>query len=96
MFELLDEIEDATGVRWTLQSIDDDGGLHRSSVRLAWADYDVLCPDGAIAPARVAEAVVTFVLGRLEFDPLPELLDAAIARRRVAGADRLIVELLRA
>ncbi|MBC03448.1 MAG: hypothetical protein CMJ34_09140 [Phycisphaerae bacterium] len=95
MFELIDEREDSNGTRWTVQVIDPDGGLRRSGVRLAWADYDVWCPDGSLPPMRIAEAVVAFALGRPEFDPLPDKLDAAAARRKVKGADRMIAELLR-
>lgn len=95
MFELIDEIEDPTGTSWTIQRIDSDGRLQRSVVRLSWADYDVWTPDGTLPPSRVAEAVVAFALGRPEFDPLPDRLDAARARRLVPGADRMIGDLLR-
>ena len=95
VFELIDEREDGTGTHWTVQVIDVEGGLRRSGVRLAWADYDVWCPDGSLPPARIAEAVVAIALTRPEFDPLPDVLDAAAARRRVEGADRMIAELLR-
>jgi len=95
VFELIDEREDATGTHWTVQVIDVEGGLRKTGVRLAWADYDVWCPDGSLPPMRIAEAVVAFALGRPEFDPLPETLDAAAARRRVEGADRMIADLLR-
>lgn len=94
MFELLDERDSATGTRWTVQWIDADGGLHRSEFRLAWPDYDVWSPDGRATPAAVAEAVVRFALERPEFDPLPPVLDAAMPRRRVPGADDLIARLM--
>ena len=96
VFELIDEREDATGTHWVVQAIDEDGGLRKTTVRLAWADYDFWCPDGGMTPARIAEAVVAFAMGRPEFDPLPDMFDAASARRRVDGADRMIAELLRA
>lgn len=95
MFELIDETEDPTGTTWTVQRIDPEGRLQRSEVRLSWADYDVWTPDGTLPPSRVAEAVVAFVLARPEFDPLPDRLDAARARRVVPGADRMIADLLR-
>ena len=96
VFELIDEIEDATGTSWTVQRIDPDGGLLRSSIRLAWVDYDVWNPDGSLPPVKVAEAVMAFALTRPEFEPLPDRLDAATARHLVPGADRLIADLLRA
>ena len=95
VFELIDEIEDAGGTSWTVQRIDPDGLLLRSTVRLAWVDYDVWNPDGTLPPVKVAEAVISFALSRPEFEPLPARLDAANARRLVPGADRLIAELLR-
>ncbi|MEE2973378.1 MAG: hypothetical protein VX672_09645 [Planctomycetota bacterium] len=95
MFELIDETEDPTGTSWTIQRIDPEGRLRRSVVRLAWAAYDVWTPDGTLPPSRVAEAVVAFALGRPEFDPLPDPLDAARARRVIPDADRMIGDLLR-
>lgn len=94
VFELLDERDSPEGTRWTLQWIDPEGSLRRGEVRLAWPDYDVWCPDGSIPPVRIAEAVVTFAFDRPEFDPLPQVLDAAMARRRVEGADALIDRLV--
>ena len=41
VFELIDEREDATGTHWTVQVIDVEGGLRKTGVRLAWADYDI-------------------------------------------------------
>ena len=94
VFELLDERDSPTGTVWTLQWIDPDGGLHRSELRLAWPDYDVWSPDGGRPPATIAEAVVRFVLERPEFDPIPEVLDAAMPRRRIPGADEMIARLM--
>ena len=94
VFELLDERDSPQGTVWTLQWIDRDGGLHRSEFRLAWPDYDVWSPDGCLAPSTIAEAVVRFALDRPEFDPLPKVLDAAMPRRRIPGADDQIARLM--
>lgn len=90
MFELLEETEHADSCTWTLQVVDENGGLSRHAVRLAWADYDLFAPDGTTPPSRVAEAVVSFMIDHEAFDPLPASIDAAIPRRRVPGADELI------
>ena len=95
MFELIDEIEDSTGCIWTIQALDSEGGLRKTRIRLGWADYGVWSPDGGISPERVAEAVVSFALRHAEFSPLPESLDAAMARRRVPDADAEIGRLIR-
>jgi hypothetical protein len=95
MFELIDENEDSTGCTWTIQALDSEGGLQRTRVRLGWADYGVWSPDGGIPPERVAEAVVAFAMGHPAFGPLPELLDAAMARRRIPDADAEIGRLIR-
>ncbi|MHC4246960.1 MAG: hypothetical protein ACYSUU_09185 [Planctomycetota bacterium] len=95
MFELVEELEDATGCSWTLQRLDAEGRLERSRMRLGWADYGVWSPDGGVSPARVAEAVVAFALDRPEFDPLPDPFDAAMARRRVHDADDRIGRMIR-
>ncbi len=95
MFELIDEIEDPTGCTWTIQALDSEGSLQRTRVRLGWADYGVWSPDGGISPERVAEAVVAFALGHPEFSPLPRVLDAAMARRRIPDADAEIGRLIR-
>ena len=95
MFELIDENEDSTGCTWTIQALDSEGGLQRTRIRLGWADYGIWSPDGGITPERVAEAVVSFALQRAEFSPLPQMLDAAMARRRVPDADVEIGRLIR-
>ena len=95
MFELLDEIESPDAVVWTVQTIDDAGTLRRFRLRLAWPDYDVWSPDGGVSPARVATAVVNVVLSHEGFDPLPELVDAAMVRRRLPDGDRVVASMIR-
>ncbi len=95
MFELLDETERPDGTTWTVQSIDDGGGLRRFRLRLAWPDYDVWSPDGGVAPERIATAVVNVVLSHDTFEPIPELLDAAVVRRRLPDGDRIVASMIR-
>jgi len=71
-------------------SIDAAEGSSLHELRLSWADYNVFCPDGTRTPADVGRAVLRFFARhRAEF-PLRERLDAAMARMRIAGADREI------
>lgn len=95
LFELLEETEAADACVWRIQRIDEEGLIHHHHLRLSWADYDLFAPGGTTPPAQVAEAVVRFMLDRDEFQPLPERLDAALPRRRVANADTMISGLIR-
>jgi hypothetical protein len=52
-------------------------------------------PDGAIAPSRVAEAVLRFIALNGDAFAAMEVVDAAVARRKVQGADAAINALLR-
>lgn len=90
MFELLEETEHNDSCTWQLQVVLADGKLSHHRVRLSWADYDLFAPDGTTPPANVAEAVVAFMLEQAIFTPLPPLIDAAIPRRCVSGADEQI------
>ena len=74
-----------------IEAAAEDGTPPRRHVlRLAWPDYDLLSPGGDVPPERVAAVVFAFMRDHPEFAPLPERLDASWARRRIAGADRLI------
>jgi len=90
MFELLEETENADSCTWQLQVVLPDGQLSLHHVRLAWVDYDLLAPDGTTPPSKVAEALVSFMLEHEAFQPLPATIDAAVPRRRMAGADEMI------
>ncbi len=72
-----------------------DGRRHRRTLRLAWADYNHWSVDGTDPPQRVAEAVLRFLLSRLEAESLLERFDASVARRRFADADEEIPKLIR-
>ncbi len=95
LFELLDEIESPEACTWTVQRIDSEGGIHRYSLRLSWADYDLFVPGGSTPPAMVAEAVMTFMLEHDALHPLGPKLDASTPRRRIPEADRIIGSLIR-
>ncbi len=65
---------------------------------LAWADYDWWSPTGSHTPSQVALSVMK-VLTETPWEVAdqsshPMRFDASTIRRRIAGADRLIVERL--
>ena len=78
--------------RWEFdaQAILPDGGLLTQLVRLSWADYNLLSPDGTDPPERVAAAAFRCFLDHRERFPALAVLDVAALRRRIAGADALI------
>jgi hypothetical protein len=92
--EIISEQELGNAWRFAVQILGDGGDLHRRTMTLAWADYNLWSNDGADAPAKVAEAVLVFLLGKLLPDQLPEKFDASIARRRFADADEDIPRLI--
>jgi hypothetical protein len=80
---------------WTFAlRIAGDGGEAARTLKLSWADYNLWSGDGADPPHAVAQAVVEFLLGRLSLTDLPARIDASIARRRFADADREIPRLI--
>ena len=78
--------------RWEFdaQAILPDGGLLRQLVRLSWADYQLLSPDGTDPPERIAAAAFRCFLDHRDRFPPLATLDVAMLRRRIAGADSLI------
>ena len=64
-------------------------------LRLAWADYDLWIPDGTVEPARVADAILRFVLESDAFQPMPHRIDSSHPRRLAPGADDRIIHLIR-
>ena len=64
-------------------------------LRLAWADYDLWIPDGTVEPARVADAILRFVLENSAFQPIPDRIDSSHPRRLVSDADQRIIHLIR-
>ncbi len=93
--ELLAERDIPTAWEYDAQILTGTGTLERKVLRLSWADYQMWSPDGAIAPSRVAEAVLRFIALHAEAFAVMEVVDAAVARRKVPGADAAIAALLR-
>lgn len=93
--ELLGEREIPQAWEYDAQILTGRGAVERRVLVLHWADYQMWSPDGAVPPSRVAEAVLRFVAARPEIFAAMERIDAAVARRKVPGADRIIGELLR-
>src|SRR5438034_806703 len=88
--EIISEEELANAWRFVFQVLDDRGSIRKHTLILAWADYNLWSTDGADAPAKVAEAVLTFLLSKLDANELPTKFDASLARRQFGQADELI------
>jgi hypothetical protein len=92
--EILSEREGRGGWVFTAQVLDDGGSLRRHEVNLSWADYNLWSASGADEPARVAAAVLRFLLSKQPASEVPARLDAATARRRYPDADARIPRLV--
>ena len=92
--EITSEREVGNGWTFSIQVLDDDGRLRRHELRLAWADYNLWSGSGADEPARVAVAVMQFLLTRRGADEIPASFDAAMARRWYRDADGHIPQLI--
>jgi hypothetical protein len=93
--EITSELDHAGGWVFDTQTLDADGVLHRHRLTLSWADYNHWSGSGADAPARVAEAVMEFVLSRRPPEEVPPSFNAASVRRWFADADALIPAMIR-
>jgi len=92
--EILSEQQSQRGWMFDAQVLESDGTLRRHQVSLSWADYNLWSPDGSDVPSRVVEAMLDFVLDRLDGDNLPAKFDASLARRRFPDADATIPKLI--
>ena len=92
--EILSECELPAAWRFDAQVLDDAGALRKHVLTLSWADYNLWSQDGSDEPARVADAVLNFLLMRGGADVIPAKLDASRARRLHADADRVIPTLI--
>lgn len=63
-----------------------DGSFSEHDVSLSWVDHDHWC-GGRLAPSRVIEAVIRYLLEHLAQE-LPARFDAARARRLCPDLDR--------
>lgn len=87
------EQEAQRGWSYTLQVRHDDGTHTDHVVTLAWVDHEHWC-GGRLAPSRVIEAVVGYVLDHRDSAPLPPSFDAARARRWFPEIDEALRETL--
>lgn len=96
VFEIITEREQAGGWSYRVQTPGPKTGkLHQFNMQLSWADYNHWSATGNDTPQSVAEAVLSFLLDRLEPHDLPNKFDASLARRRFDDADQLIPSLIR-
>ncbi len=95
VFEIITEREQAGEWSYRVQSPSKTGKLHHFNMQLSWADYNHWSATGNDTPQSVAEAVLSFLLDRLEPDELPDKFDASLARRRFDDADQLIPTMIR-
>ena len=81
------ETETETATNWLFGvSVFAGGRVHRLQVTLGFQDYD-LWSRGRVAPSRVAEACVRFLLQRAEADDLSAAFDCAALRRTFPEID---------
>ena len=92
--EIVKEQETQAGWSFEAQILDDAGSLHRHTLTISWADYNLWSRDGADRPVDVAEAVIRFLLQRMPAGELRRRIDAAIARRLYDDADDVIPTLI--
>ncbi len=69
-------------------------GVHRFTVRLSWADYNLWSPDGTDRPEEVAKAALRFLLQREPAAEVASDFDLARIRRRYPDADHAIPALI--
>ena len=83
--ELGPETESSQG--WSYEaSVFADGRLHRLTVSLSFADYDLWCR-GRVSPSRVVRAALNFRLGQGPAEGLADHFDCATLRRRFPQID---------
>jgi len=93
MIELTSERETSVGWEFEVQIIESAGSLRPVRMALHYADYN-LWSEGADPPAKVAEAVLSFVIQHDGLATLGERFDAATIRRRWPDADAVIPSLI--
>ncbi|MEX2671343.1 MAG: hypothetical protein WD294_04445 [Phycisphaeraceae bacterium] len=79
---------------WTFHvEIDDDGRTHAYDVTLSWSDYD-LWSRGQVAPERVVQAAMNFLLEREPATAILPRFDCAIIRRYFPEVDKTLPGML--
>lgn len=81
------ETETARGWLFHARVTSSDGAVTAHAMRMSWADYDHWS-HGAAAPAKVAEAVLRYVVDQGETAPTD--FDASTIRRRHPDMDEVI------
>lgn len=81
------ETETPRGWRYTVHLQHADGLVTDHEVTLAWVDHD-LWSGGRLAPSRVVEMVLAYLLDRGIPASLPHSFDAARARRWIPQIDQ--------
>jgi hypothetical protein len=95
LIDIISEQETAQGWTFSVALIDDDGGLHRTELRLSFPDYNLWCPAGSLSPGAVAESVMESMLKRTALESLPKSFDASMLRLKDPSTDREISERLK-
>lgn len=94
MADISVKTESDSGRGWTFQvEIDDDGRPHAYEVTLNWSDYD-LWSRGQVAPERVIQAAMQFLLEREPATAILPRFDCAIIRRYFPEVDKTLPGML--
>lgn len=94
MAEISVKTESDSGRGWTFHvQIDDNGRAHTYDVTLSWSDYDLWCR-GQVAPERVVQAAMQFLLEREPATAILPRFDCAIIRRYFPEVDKKLPEML--
>ncbi len=83
------EQEAQRGWSYTVQVNHDDGRQTQHTVTMAWVDHEHWC-GGRLAPSKVIEAVVGYLIEHRDTTPLPPAFDAARARRWFPDIDEAL------
>ena len=92
--EIISEQDHGKGWQFVVQVLDDSGTLRQHALTMSWADYNLWSSDGADEPAKVAEAVIAFLVTKSPAGELQRKFDASIVRRRYPDADAKIPGLI--
>ncbi len=92
--EILSEREAGSGWVFEAKVLKESGAPQTIRISLAWSDYNLWSPDGGDTPARVAEAVLAFLISKLPATEIRTRLDASVTRRLFDDADQAIPSLI--
>lgn len=86
------ETDSQHGWAFTVQ-VGDNGRCREHRVALSWRDYDHWS-HGRVAPERVVEAAMRYMLDRGPADDIDERFDCAVIRRYYPQVDRELPSML--